>query len=59
VTRPGFRLGEPFPQPAPPPVLGQDTARWLAALGYTEAEIEALRTSGVTEASKAKNRASD
>jgi CoA:oxalate CoA-transferase len=49
VTRPGFRLGEPFPQPTPPPELGQDTARWLAALGYTEAEIEALRASGVTE----------
>jgi crotonobetainyl-CoA:carnitine CoA-transferase CaiB-like acyl-CoA transferase len=40
VTRPGFRLGEPFPQPTPPPELGQDRALWLAALGYTEAEIE-------------------
>jgi CoA:oxalate CoA-transferase len=42
VTRPGFRLGEPFATPSPPPELGQDTARWLAALGYSPDEIAAM-----------------
>jgi crotonobetainyl-CoA:carnitine CoA-transferase CaiB-like acyl-CoA transferase len=46
VTRPGFRLDEDFPAPAPPPILGQDTERWLAELGYGAAEIAALRESG-------------
>jgi len=52
VTRPGFRLDEPFPTPAPPPALGQETDRWLAALGYDEAEIAALRRDGVTVSSR-------
>jgi CoA:oxalate CoA-transferase len=46
VTRPGFRLDEEFPQPAPPPILGQDTERWLVELGYSSGEIAALRESG-------------
>lgn len=48
VTRPGFRIDGGFPPPSPPPVLGQDTERWLLALGYTAAEIDRLRQSGVT-----------
>jgi CoA:oxalate CoA-transferase len=46
VTRPGLRLDEEFPQPAPPPILGQDTERWLSELGYGSGEIAALRESG-------------
>ena len=46
VTRPGFRLDEEFPEPAPPPILGQDTERWLVELGYGSGEIAALRESG-------------
>lgn len=42
VTRPGFLLDEPFPTPTPPPELGADTRRWLAAAGYDEAEIEGM-----------------
>lgn len=33
VTRPGFRLSEPFPRPSPPPGLGAHTADWLARIG--------------------------
>jgi crotonobetainyl-CoA:carnitine CoA-transferase CaiB-like acyl-CoA transferase len=47
VTRPGFRLDVDYPQPAAPPVLGQDTERWLRAVGYGAAEISALRERGV------------
>ena len=46
VTRPGFRLDEEFPQPAPPPILGHDTERWLVELGYSSGEIAVLRESG-------------
>ncbi len=48
VTRPGFRLDEPFPLPPPPPELGQDTERWLLAIGYDAADIERLHATGVT-----------
>ena len=48
VTRPGFRIDGGFPTPSPPPALGQDTERWLRALGYSADEIEHLRTSGAT-----------
>ena len=33
-------------RPAPPPILGQDTERWLVELGYSSGEIAALRESG-------------
>ena len=46
VTRPGFRLDEEFSAPAAPPILGQDTQRWLIELGYDAGEIAALRESG-------------
>ena len=46
VTRPGFRLDEDFPAPAPPPILGQNTKPWLIELGYSSGEIAALRESG-------------
>jgi crotonobetainyl-CoA:carnitine CoA-transferase CaiB-like acyl-CoA transferase len=47
VTRPGFRLDVDYPEPAPPPLLGQDTERWLSAIGYSGDEIAALRERGV------------
>lgn len=52
VTRPGFRLDEDFPTPSPPPLLGQDTERWLRAVGYDDEQIEALagRESGRPDA---------
>jgi CoA:oxalate CoA-transferase len=50
VTRPGFRLEEPFPPPAPAPALGADTRKWLARLGYAAAEIDALIRDGVVAA---------
>jgi crotonobetainyl-CoA:carnitine CoA-transferase CaiB-like acyl-CoA transferase len=46
VTRPGFRLDEEFPAPVPPPILGQETERWLIQLGYSASEIASLRQSG-------------
>lgn len=42
VTRPGFRIDGGFPAPSAPPALGQDTARWLRAVGYGDDEIERL-----------------
>ncbi len=47
VTRPGFRLDVDYPEPAPPPLLGQDTERWLRAVGYSGEQISALRERGV------------
>lgn len=47
VTRPGFRFVEDFPTPEPPPALGQDTAAWLAGLGFDEAEIADMAARGV------------
>ncbi|WP_027555755.1 CaiB/BaiF CoA-transferase family protein [Bradyrhizobium sp. Cp5.3] len=46
ITRPGFRLEEDFAVPSVPPVLGADTERWLARLGYTYQEIEQIISSG-------------
>lgn len=46
VTRPGFLLDEPYPEPTPPPVLGQDTERWLTMLGFAPDEIERLKAGG-------------
>lgn len=44
VVRAGFRLASGDPTPAaPPPVLGADTAKLLGELGYTAAEMEALK----------------
>jgi crotonobetainyl-CoA:carnitine CoA-transferase CaiB-like acyl-CoA transferase len=47
ITRPGFRLDVDYPEPVPPPLLGQDTERWLRTLGYSAQEIAALRERGV------------
>jgi CoA:oxalate CoA-transferase len=53
VTRPGFRLSEDYPLPAPPPQLGQDTDHWLAELGYRNEEIARLKQAGtVTSANQ-------
>lgn len=46
VTRPGFLIGEAYPEPATPPQLGQDTERWLAAIGYSPAEVAELQSAG-------------
>jgi CoA:oxalate CoA-transferase len=45
VTRPGFQIDGGFPKPSPPPALGQDTDRWLAALGYSNDELRRLMAS--------------
>lgn len=47
VTRPGFRFVEDFPTPEPPPALGQDTASWLAGLGFDDREIADMAARGV------------
>jgi crotonobetainyl-CoA:carnitine CoA-transferase CaiB-like acyl-CoA transferase len=47
VVRSGFRLASGDPQPAtPPPVLGADTEKILAALGYDRDTIAKLRKDG-------------
>ena len=44
VVRAGFRLASGDPAPAsPPPALGADTDAILAELGFSAAEIEAMR----------------
>jgi crotonobetainyl-CoA:carnitine CoA-transferase CaiB-like acyl-CoA transferase len=50
VTRPGFLLGEPYPEPTAPPELGADTRRWLGRVGYGEAEIDSLIDRGIARA---------
>jgi len=47
VTRPGFRLEDDYPSPSPPPLLGQDTEKWLATIGYGADDIAALGARGV------------
>jgi len=47
VTRPGFLLEGDYPEPAPPPVLGQDTRKWLSVIGYPAEEIAALGAQGI------------
>jgi CoA:oxalate CoA-transferase len=47
VTRPGFLLEEDFPEPAPPPHLGQNTEKWLRDVGYSADEIAAFGERGV------------
>ena len=47
VTRPGFRLEQDYPAPTPPPQLGQDTEKWLGAIGYSADEAAALGARGV------------
>jgi crotonobetainyl-CoA:carnitine CoA-transferase CaiB-like acyl-CoA transferase len=48
VTRAGFRLSQDQPDVAmPPPQLGQDTARILKTMGFTDAELDELRREGV------------
>lgn len=38
VTRPGFSLSTPFPEPTLPPKLGADTARWMEEIGMAQEE---------------------
>jgi CoA:oxalate CoA-transferase len=53
VTRPGFLLDNTYPQPAPPPLLVEQTQQWLEAIGYSPDEIAALQAKGVvTSANK-------
>ena len=47
VTRPGFRLETDYPEPLPPPSLGQDTEKWLRQLGYKDDEIQTFGQRGV------------
>jgi len=47
VTRPGFRLETDYPEPLPPPSLGQDTDKWLRQLGFKDDEIHAFGQRGV------------
>ena len=47
VARPGFLLDVDYPEPAPPPQLGQDTEHWLGTIGYSPEEIASLRERGV------------
>src|SRR5262249_59375540 len=47
VARPGFRLEQDYPEPSPPPQLGQDTERWLGKVGYSAPDIAALGARGV------------
>ena len=47
VTRPGFRLETDYPEPLPPPSLGQDTEKWLKQLGFKDGEIQAFGERGV------------
>ena len=47
VTRPGFRLDVDYPEPLPPPLLGQDTKAWLRKVGFEDSEIEDFRKRGV------------
>jgi crotonobetainyl-CoA:carnitine CoA-transferase CaiB-like acyl-CoA transferase len=47
VTRPGFRLETDYPEPLPPPSLGQDTDKWLRQLGFKNDEIHAFGQRGV------------
>lgn len=51
VTRPGFRLGDEYPVPEPPPQLGQDTERWLAELGYESEDVARLKQAGTVTSS--------
>ena len=59
VTRPGFRLDEDFPTPAPPPRLGADTAAWLARIGYGANEISRLHGAGVVACAETATDAAD
>jgi crotonobetainyl-CoA:carnitine CoA-transferase CaiB-like acyl-CoA transferase len=47
VTRPGFRLEADYPEPLPPPALGQDTRTWLRKVGFKDAEIDDFGKRGV------------
>jgi crotonobetainyl-CoA:carnitine CoA-transferase CaiB-like acyl-CoA transferase len=47
ITRPGFLLEGDYPEPAPPPVLGQDTRKWLSLVGYPADEIASLGAQGI------------
>jgi len=48
VTRAGFRLSEGSTAPVTPaPVLSAHTRDHLARLGYSDSQIETLRTEGV------------
>ncbi|MGY3233435.1 CoA:oxalate CoA-transferase [Bradyrhizobium sp. USDA 4472] len=47
VTRPGFLLESDYPEPSPPPSLGQDTMKWLRQIGFKDAEIETFGRRGV------------
>lgn len=47
ITRPGFLMKEPFPAPSPPPLLGAQTTKWLAKLGFSHSEIDGFQQRGI------------
>ena len=47
VPRPGFKIDNTFSQPSNPPVLGQETAKWLTKIGLGERDINRLAEQGV------------
>ena len=46
VTRPGFMIEKGFSKPTLPPILGENTDKWLLSLGCSQEKIQKLRQIG-------------